>query len=136
MAADAPSHQTARLGPGRHDGPGAVVCIMELASMLAGERFSDRPATVCPIIGALLRLYNDTVEERRREDLYRFAAEAVGSRGDFALQLRRAAAALAWARDSYETRKRLVWRPPTPEVDDGPDRIARYVVGALRRRWS
>src|SRR5947209_8014561 len=124
----APTHQTARLGPGRHDRPGAVVCIMQLTTILSGERFSDWAATVWPIIGALIHPYNDTVEERRREDLYRFAAEAVGSRGDFALQLRRAAAALAWARDSYETRKRLVWRPPTPEVDDGPDRIARYVV--------
>jgi hypothetical protein len=28
---------------------------MELASMLAGGRCSDRPAFVCPVIGALLR---------------------------------------------------------------------------------
>ena len=30
------TYQTARLGPGRHDGPGAIVCIMELAAMLSG----------------------------------------------------------------------------------------------------
>jgi hypothetical protein len=32
---------------------------MELASMLADEPFSDRSATVSPVVGALLRTYND-----------------------------------------------------------------------------
>jgi hypothetical protein len=53
---------------------------MELASMLAGEEFSDHPRSVCPIIAAFLRAYNDAVEEEPRQDLYRYAAEVVGSR--------------------------------------------------------
>jgi hypothetical protein len=52
MAKAAPAHseswtyQNVRLGPGRHPRPGKVVCVMELASMLAGERFGDRPVAV------------------------------------------------------------------------------------------
>lgn len=62
MARDAPvsravSHQNTRLAVGRHDRPGPEVCVMELASMLAGERFSDRPGSVCPVVGALLRAH-------------------------------------------------------------------------------
>jgi hypothetical protein len=131
------NHQTTRLGPGRHDGPGAVVCVMELASMLAGERFSDRPTSVCPIIGAILRAHNDAIDDDRRGDLYRYAAEAVGTRGDFMLQLSRAATALGWARDRYEARARR-WRglrgmPLEPAPDWGPDQIARYLIRSLGR---
>ena len=54
---------------------------MELASMLAGERFSDHPRSVCPVIAAFLRTYNDHVDDRRRQDLYDYAAQCVGTRG-------------------------------------------------------
>ena len=49
--------------------------------MLAGERFSDHPRSVCPVIAAFLRSYNDHVDDRRRQDLYDYAAQAVGIRG-------------------------------------------------------
>jgi hypothetical protein len=110
---------------------------MELASMLAGERFSDRPASVCPIIGALLRAHNDTLDDERRSDLYRYAAEAVGTRGDFSLQLTRAAAAITWARRRYlrsrtgGLRGRFRRLPDEPAPDHGPERISRYVIGSL-----
>ena len=48
--------------------------------MLAGEPFSDRPDCVCPVIGAFLRAYNDSVDDHQRQDLYAYAAEAVDSR--------------------------------------------------------
>jgi hypothetical protein len=113
---------------------------MELASLLAGERFGDRPASACPIIGSILRTYNDVVDDERRFDLYRYAAESVGTRGDFDLQHRRAAIALSWARPGYETRRRrwvgLRNCPTVPDPDSGPDGIAEYVVGSLHRRQS
>ena len=56
------SHQTVRLRRGKHASPEKGVCVMELASMLAGEPFSDRPQAVCPVIGAYLRSYNDVVD--------------------------------------------------------------------------
>ncbi len=98
------SHQNVRLGPGRHPRPGKIVCVMELASMLAGERFGDRPPSVCPVIGAILRVYNDNVDDDRRQDLYRSAADAVDTRRDYAVQRLRADAALDWAVARYERR--------------------------------
>jgi hypothetical protein len=53
---------------------------MELASMLAAEPFSDHPPSVCPVIAAFLRVYNDAVDDERRQDLYGYAAKVVGSR--------------------------------------------------------
>ncbi len=112
--------------------------------MIAGERFSDRPVSVCPVIGAILRAYNDRLDDQRRSDLYRYAAEAVGTRGDFLLQLRRAEAAISWAQTRYQTRSRLARGRRSraiPAPDWGPDQIAAYVIGALGRRqrgggWS
>src|SRR5438067_6083258 len=141
MASAAPeqaiSHQNVRLGPGRHPRPGKVVCVLELASMLAGERFGDRPAAVCPVIGAILRAYNDNVDDRRRQDLYRFAADAVDTRRDYRVQRSRADTALAWALGRYDVRGETLLSPPDPE---GPrDEIGHYVVGSLGSRrgcWS
>src|SRR5436190_18638439 len=140
MANAAPiSHQNVRLGPGRHPHPGKVVCVMELASMLAGGRFGDRPVSVCPVIGAILRTYNDNVDDRRRQDLYRFAADAVDTRRDYHVQRRRADAALAWALARYRQRGGRLPAPPDPE---GPrDEIGYYMVGSLsakprRGDWS
>ena len=56
---------------------------MELASMLAGEPFSDHPASVCPVIGSLLREYNDSLDEQRRQDFYAYASKVVGSHSAF-----------------------------------------------------
>jgi hypothetical protein len=53
---------------------------MELSSMLAGEPFTDHPRSVCPVIGAFLRTYNDLVDDRRRQALYPCASKVVGSR--------------------------------------------------------
>jgi hypothetical protein len=85
-----PSHQTVRLSPGRHPSPQSGACVMELASMLAGEPFTDHPRAVCPVIATVLRAYNDSVDDRRRQDLYRYAAASVGTRtSDRGARLRR-----------------------------------------------
>src|SRR5690242_21393105 len=83
------NHQTVRLGRGKHESPAHGVCVIELASMLAHEPFSDHPASVCPIIGAFLRSYNDCIDSRRRQDLYPYAARIVGSRVPKRFQLER-----------------------------------------------
>jgi hypothetical protein len=100
---------------------------MELSSMLAGERFTDRPKSVCPLIGAVLRTYNDNVDDARRQDLYRFAAEAVGTRGDYALERARVEVALQAAREATPRR-------PEPARDAGPEEIAEYVVESMANR--
>src|SRR5437660_7606877 len=84
-----PSHQTVRLSAGKHPSPQSGVCVMELASMLAGEPFTDHPRSVCPVIATVLRAYNDALDDGRRQDLYRYASAAVGTRGDRELRERR-----------------------------------------------
>jgi len=74
------SHQTIRLSGGRHASPREGACVMELASMLAGERFSDHPRAACPVISMVMRAYNDGVDDERRQDLYAYAAAVVGTR--------------------------------------------------------
>ena len=96
------TYQTIRLSRGKHSSPEEGACVMELASMIAGEPFSDRPASACPVIGSFMRTYNDWVDDTRRQDLYAYAAKLVGSRAseqveraraqrltDFALSIRR-----------------------------------------------
>ena len=92
------SHQTIRLSAGRHHGPDDGACVMELASMLAGEPFSDRPASVCPVIAAFLRSYNDHADDATRQKLYRCAALAIGTRADDETERRRAKRCRDWAR--------------------------------------
>lgn len=91
------SHQTVKLARGRHSSPEDGVCVMELASMLAGEPLSDHPQSVCPVIGAFLRAYNDRLDDCRRQDLYAYAAQVVGTRSTAAVERRRAELCRQWA---------------------------------------
>jgi hypothetical protein len=99
MGSNAPEvlHQTVRLSRGKHGSPRSGACVMELASMLAGEPFTDQPITACPVIGGFMRAYNDACDDRRRQDLLPYAAAVVGTRGDDDLTERRAAACLRFA---------------------------------------
>jgi hypothetical protein len=96
------SHQTIKLGAGRHRGPEDGACVMELASMLAHEPFSAHPESVCPVIAAFLRSYNDHVDPQRRQDLYRYAARTVGTRADATTERARAQVCLGWARKTCD----------------------------------
>jgi hypothetical protein len=71
---------------------------MELASMLAGESFSDRPATASRVIAAFLRTYNDGIDDRRRQDLYPLAASIVGTAAGRGVELERMSRCLEFAR--------------------------------------
>jgi hypothetical protein len=55
---------------------------MELASMLAGEPFTDRPRCVDPVIAAFMRAFNDRLDTRAREGLRPYARAVLGTRGD------------------------------------------------------
>jgi hypothetical protein len=77
------SFQTVTLGYGRHSSAlDGEVCVMELCSMLAGERFSDHPRCVSPVLAAFVRGYNDGLDGRRRQSLITLAAECCGTRTD------------------------------------------------------
>jgi hypothetical protein len=104
------SHQTVRLSAGSHASPKEGVCVMELASMLAGEPFSDAPESVCPVIADFLRTYNDHVDNRRRQDLYEYAAKAVGTRSTREVERARGKLCHRWA--GRLQRARLCRQPP------------------------
>jgi hypothetical protein len=92
-----PSHQTVQLRHGSHPSPARGACVIELASMLAGERFSDHPQAVCPVLAGFLRSYNDLVPEEQLDELYPFAAVVVGSGASASVRRKRARRLLAWA---------------------------------------
>ena len=91
-----PSHQTVKLARGKHTSPRDGVCVMELASMLSGEGFSDRPYCVSPAIGGFLRAYNDFIDDRLRQDLLRLASEVVGTRGTPEIEQMRVRRVIQW----------------------------------------
>ncbi len=98
------TYQTIKLTKGKHTSKEHGACVMELASMLADEPFSDHPASVCPVMAALLRAYNDSVDDRRRQDLYSYAAKVVGSRGSAELERLRYEHVSAWTAQSKTRR--------------------------------
>jgi hypothetical protein len=106
------TYQTVKLSKGKHISPEDGACVMELASMLAGEPFSDHPACACPVIGSFLRAYNDSLDDSRRQDLYAYAAKIVGSRSAGAVQRARAERLAAW---ELELRRRRWMRKALPE---------------------
>jgi hypothetical protein len=105
------THQTIKLSKGKHNSPEEGACVMELASMLAGEPFSDHPASVCPVIGSFLRAYNDSIDDDRRQDLYAYAARVVGSRASADAQRARADCLAGWAADLRRHRWRRSFLP-------------------------
>ncbi|HSC03057.1 MAG TPA: hypothetical protein VLC49_07050 [Solirubrobacteraceae bacterium] len=118
------SYQTIALSKGKHASPEDGACVMELASMLAGEPFNDHPQSVCPVIGSLLRAYNDRIDDRRRQDLYAYAAKVIGSRGSQDVEDARAERLSAYARELHRSRwlqrllpARLVALVQTPPAD-------------------
>jgi hypothetical protein len=78
---------------------------MELSSLLSGERFSDQPASVDPVIAALLRIVNDVMDGDERRRLIPYASRVIGTAGG--LRARRARARLC----ARFVGKRLVLRP-------------------------
>jgi len=106
------NYQTVTLSKGKHSSPDEGACVLELASMLAGEPFSDHPYSVCPVIGSFLRAYNDSVGDIRRQDLYAYASKVVGSRGSDDVMRARAERLLAWAAHLHRHHWSRFFLPP------------------------
>jgi hypothetical protein len=86
-----------RLTAGGHSSPREGVCVVELASLIAREEFSDRPRCVCPVIGAFLRGWNDRAPYAERQRLSPYAERIVGSRGSSGVTRERRDTCLRWA---------------------------------------
>jgi hypothetical protein len=131
------SHQTTKLTRGRHSSPAHGACVMELASMLAGESFSDHPRSVSRPIASFLRGYNDLVDDVRRRDLYRYAAQTVGTTGSSALEDARVARLLAWGDERWQQRParwlfgRMRLRRAQKERSRDPEPAGTYAIHAI-----
>ncbi|MEZ5962550.1 MAG: hypothetical protein R3F56_01775 [Planctomycetota bacterium] len=80
------------LSPGSHPSPDAGMCAMEMVAWLAGEPHSDEPLCACPVAGAVVRCFNDSIASTsERERLLRPLVPAlVNSRATAAVERARA----------------------------------------------
>jgi hypothetical protein len=70
------------LSRGKHRNPRRGACFMELASYLAGERWSDHPACTHPLLAALARDVNDYTSDDARGRLAGLIPSVIGLTGE------------------------------------------------------
>jgi hypothetical protein len=70
------------LSLGKHPNPRTGACFMELASLLAGERWSDHPACTHPLLAAVARHVNDHTSDAGRQRLVDLIPSVIGLTGD------------------------------------------------------
>jgi hypothetical protein len=70
------------LSPGKHRNPRTGACFMELASLLAGERWSDHPACTHPLLAAVARHVNDHTSDAGRQRLAPLIPSVIGLTGE------------------------------------------------------
>jgi hypothetical protein len=70
------------LSPGKHRSPRTGACFMELASLLAGERWSDHPACTHPLLAAVARHVNDHTSDAGRQRLAELIPSVIGLTGN------------------------------------------------------
>ena len=71
-----------QLSRGKHRNPRKGACFMELASYLAGERWSDHPSCTHPLLAAMARLVNDHTTDAGRDRLGRLVPSVIGLTSD------------------------------------------------------
>ena len=69
------------LSAGSHRSPRSGACFMELASVLAGERWSDHPKCTDPALAELARCVNDVVPDDYRSRLSPMVPSVIGTGG-------------------------------------------------------
>ncbi|MEE6272922.1 hypothetical protein [Georgenia wangjunii] len=95
------------LARGKHRNPRRGACFMELASFLAGERWSDSPACTHPLLAHLARLVNDLSDDADRPRLAPLIPSVIGLRStdprwDHELTILAATAALPVAAEAHQ----------------------------------
>jgi hypothetical protein len=70
------------LSRGKHRSPRKGACFMELASYLAGERWSDHPACTHSVLACVARLVNDHTSDQGRHHLAELIPSVIGLTGD------------------------------------------------------
>ncbi len=91
------------LAAGAHEATGAEIpeaCVMEIASWLAGEPWSDQTTCVSTILGGFARSLNDTLPDDTRQRLVPLAPRLIGTADD-GLDETRGYMALDWLIRTY-----------------------------------
>jgi hypothetical protein len=70
------------LSRGKHRSARKGACFMEMASYLAGERWSDHPHCTHPLLAQLARLVNDHTSDARRPRLAELIPSVIGLTSD------------------------------------------------------
>lgn len=70
------------LSRGKHRNPRRGACFMEMASYLAGERWSDHPRCTHPLLSEVARLVNDLVSDVARPRLAGLIPAVIGMTSD------------------------------------------------------
>lgn len=80
------AHQTTELpdlvpvlSRGKHRNPRKGACFMEMASYLAGERWSDHPRCTHPLLAEVARLVNDNTSDAHRSGLAELIPSVIGT---------------------------------------------------------
>lgn len=86
------------LKSGEHASFERGACAMEAASWLVGDVWTDHPECVCPVLGALMRAWNDALpsDDERTRFLRPLIPTLIGTSGGALLERRRAAMAADW----------------------------------------
>ncbi len=66
------------LSRGKHRSPRKGACFMEMASFLAGERWSDHPRCTHPLLAGVARLVNDQTTDEGRPSLAPLIPSVIG----------------------------------------------------------
>ena len=77
-----------------HDDNGK--CALEAVAWLVGEKHSDHPACVSPVLGAFCRSWNDSLDDVNRQKLKPYLVRLIGTAGDAARDQRRSWMAMDW----------------------------------------
>ena len=83
---------------GGHKGPSDGACVMEAVAFVAGEKWSDHPECVSPVIGAFLRSWNDSLPTDADRDrlLKPLIPKIIDTRSTSAVEEQRPYLALDW----------------------------------------
>ncbi|MCA1824473.1 MAG: hypothetical protein LC640_09480 [Frankia sp.] len=81
MSAVAPEFMPV-LSKGKHKSPRDGACVMEYVSILAGEKFSDRPKCTMPALADLAIRTNDGLGDRERHIMVPLIPRLIGTATD------------------------------------------------------
>ncbi|MDQ6848326.1 MAG: hypothetical protein M3019_12230 [Candidatus Dormibacteraeota bacterium] len=85
-----------QLQKGRHRRPDDGVCAMELVAWMSGERHTDHPLSVSPVLAAFTRSFNDALDADQRQRLGALTARMIGTRGTRSQEAERCQVLWGW----------------------------------------